>query len=87
MGLQPYLDLVLVTISTPDPPFESVEPSAGQGPPSSSSPYVEALRHLQRQDSVGDVTARLDALYSNGPSQIALELLEAQRQALVDGWC
>ena len=38
------------------------------------------------QEDSDDVTARLDAVYSEEPSEIDEELLEAQRRALNDRW-
>ena len=38
------------------------------------------------QEASVEVTARLDAVYSDEPSEIDDELLEAQRRALNDRW-
>lgn len=38
------------------------------------------------QEDSEEVTARLDAVYSDEPSEIDEELLEAQRRALNDSW-
>ena len=38
------------------------------------------------QEASEEVTARLDAVYSDEPSEIDDELLEAQRRALNDRW-
>ena len=78
--------MVKVAVSIPDAVFKAAERLAEQRRCSRSSLYAEALEHLLAYDDAEEVTARLDALYFEEPSEIAPSLLEAQRQALTDRW-
>lgn len=75
-----------VAVSIPDAVFEAAERLAERRRCSRSSLYAEALEHLLALEDSEEVTARLDAVYADEPSEISGELLEAQRRALSDPW-
>lgn len=75
-----------IAVSIPDTVYEAAERLAARRRCSRSSLYAEALERLLAQEDSEEVTARLDALYSEEPSQIADELLEAQGRALNERW-
>lgn len=75
-----------IAVSIPDTVYEAAERLAARRRCSRSSLYAEALERLLAEEDSEEVTARLDALYSEEPSEIAGELLEAQRRALSGRW-
>ena len=75
-----------VAVSIPDAVFEAAERLAERRRCSRSSLYAEALQRLIADEDSEAVTARLDAVYSDEPSQIAGEFIEAQRRALTERW-
>ena len=75
-----------IAVSIPDAVYEAAERLAARRRCSRSSLYAEALERLLAQEDSDEVTGRLDAVYADEPSQIAGELLEAQRRALHDRW-
>ena len=77
---------VKVAVSIPDAVFEAAERLAKRFRCSRSSLYTEALERLLAHEDPQEVTARLDALYTDESSDIARGLLEAQRRALTERW-
>ena len=75
-----------VAVSIPDAVFEAAERLAERRRCSRSSLYAEALQRLIADEDSEAVTARLDAVYTDEPSHISDELLEAQRRALTERW-
>lgn len=75
-----------VAVSIPDAVFEAAERLAERRRCSRSSLYAEALEGLLASEDSEQVTARLDALYSDEPSEVSPEFLDLQRQALSDPW-
>ena len=80
------LDGMKIAVSIPDTVYEAAERLAARRRCSRSSLYAEALERLLAQEDSEEVTARLNAVYSEEPSQISDELLEAQGRALKERW-
>ena len=75
-----------VAVSIPDAVFEAAERLAEHRRCSRSSLYAQALERLLADADADEVTARLDAVYADEPSQIAPPLSAAQERALTDRW-
>lgn len=75
-----------VAVSIPDTVFEAAERLAERRRCSRSSLYAEALERLLAHEDSEEVTARLNAVYSDETSHLVPELLDAQRRALADRW-
>lgn len=80
------LDGMKIAVSIPDTVYEAAERLAARRRCSRSSLYAEALERLLAQEDAEEVTARLNAVYAEEPSQISDELLEAQGRALKERW-
>ncbi len=77
---------VEVVVSAPDAVFEAVEELAARRRCSRSSLYVQALERLLADAESDDVTARLDAVYANEPSELDPVLREAQARSVTESW-
>ncbi|MDE0376165.1 MAG: ChpI protein [bacterium] len=75
-----------IAVSIPDTVYEAAERLAARRRCSRSSLYAEALERLLAQEDSEEVTARLNAVYSEEPSKVSDELLEAQGRALNERW-
>ncbi|WP_419919139.1 hypothetical protein [Candidatus Poriferisocius sp.] len=83
-----YTVVVKVAVSIPDPVFEAAEALAARRKCSRSSLYAQALENLlaAADDHDDDVTARLDAVYTDVPSRLDDILSKAQAQVLDEPW-
>lgn len=82
-GYEPViLHPVKVAVSIPDAVFEAVERLAERRRCSRSSLYAEALQGLLAAAERSEITARLDDVYANQPSEIEPILAEAQERAV-----
>lgn len=69
-------------ISLPDDLFERAERAARELGMSRSELYATALREYLSERRLGDVTAQLDALYADQPSELDPGLARRQWQSL-----
>lgn len=69
-------------ISVPDDLFERAERAARELGMSRSELYATALREYLSERRLGDVTAQLDALYADQPSELDPGLARRQWQSL-----
>ena len=77
---------VKVAVSIPDAVFEAAEELAARRQCSRSSLYALALERLLAEADSDDVTARLDAVYADEPSELDPALQDAQARALAGPW-
>ena len=77
---------VKVAVSIPDPVFQAAEELAARRRCSRSSLYAQALELLLADAGGDDVTARLDALYAEQPSDVPGDVRAAQERALAERW-
>ena len=75
-----------VAVSIPDTVFEAAEELAARRQCSRSSLYAQALERLLAAEDRDEVTARLDAVYTEEPSELDPALRDAQDRALAEPW-
>lgn len=75
-----------VAVSIPDAVFEAAEELAARRKCSRSSLYAQALERLLVDADADDVTARLDAVHTEEPSDFDPRLRDAQARALAESW-
>ncbi len=75
-----------VAVSIPDAVFEAVEELAARRRCSRSSLYAQALERLLAEVDADDVTARMDSVYADEPSELDPVLRDAQARALTESW-
>ena len=80
------LGAVKVAVSIPDAVFKAAEALAARRQCSRSSLYAQALERLLAEADRDDVTARLDEVYAEGPSELDPALRDAQARALAEPW-
>ena len=80
------LKTVKVAVSIPDTVFEAAEELAARRRCSRSSLYAQALERLLAAEDRDEVTARLDAVYAEEPSELDPALRDAQARALAERW-
>lgn len=80
------LKAVKVAVSIPDAVFEAAEELAARRQCSRSSLYAQALERLLAAEDRDEVTARLDAVYAEEPSELDPTLRDAQARALAERW-
>lgn len=71
-------------ISVPDPVFQAGERLAREKGISRSELYARALADYLGVHGAASITARLDALYAEQPSQLDPALAAAQQTLLID---
>ena len=84
--LPSYTRAVKVAVSIPDAVFEAAEELAARRQCSRSSLYAQALERLLAAEDRDEVTARLDAVYAEEPSELDPALRDAQARALAERW-
>ena len=81
-----YTSGVKTAVSIPDPIFEAADRLARRRKISRSQLYAEALAALLARESGDDVTARLDAIYTDIDSTLDAVIVAAQSAALREEW-
>ena len=81
-----YSAVVKTAVSIPDPIFAAADRIARRRQVSRSELYATALAELIARDSGADVTARLDAVYSDVDSSVDPALVPAQLHATREDW-
>ena len=79
-----YTPGMKVAVSIPDEVFQAAEELAARERCSRSSLYARALQRLLAEAERSEITARLDALYSEESSDLSAGLREAQARAISD---
>ena len=86
-GYYPVILIAMkVAVSIPDSVFEAAEELAARRQCSRSSLYAQALECLLAEVDADDVTARLDAVYADEPSNLDPALRDAQARAVAESW-
>lgn len=80
------LRAVKVAVSIPDAVFDAAEELAARRQCSRSSLYAQALERLLAAEDRDEVTARLDSVYAEEPSELDPALRDAQDRALAETW-
>ena len=75
-----------VAVSIPDAVFQAAEDLAARRQCSRSSLYAQALERLLAAEDRDAVTARLDTVYAEEPSELDPALWDAQARALAERW-
>ena len=73
-------------VSIPDPIFEAADRLASRRKISRSELYAEALSRVLDAEDADDITARLDAVYSDIDSSLDSDLASAQADAVKEVW-
>ena len=81
-----YSAVVKTAVSIPDPIFAAADRIARRRQVSRSELYATALAELIARDSGADVTARLDAVYSDVDSSVDPALVASQVHATREDW-
>ena len=81
-----YSAVVKTAVSIPDPIFAAADRIARRRQVSRSELYATALAELIARDSGADVTARLDAVYSDVDSSVDPALVASQMHATREDW-
>ena len=81
-----YSGVVKTAVSIPDPIFAAADRIARRRQVSRSELYATALAELIARDSGADVTARLDAVYSDVDSSVDPALVAGQVHATREDW-
>ena len=79
-----YTPDMKVAVSIPDEVFQAAEELAARERCSRSSLYARALQRLLAEAERNEITARLDALYSEESSDLSAGLRQAQARAISD---
>jgi len=73
-------------VSIPDPIFEAADRLASRRKISRSELYAEALSRILDADDADDISARLDAVYSDIDSSLDPSLASAQADSVREVW-
>lgn len=86
-GYYPVILIAMkVAVSIPDSVFEAAEELAARRQCSRSSLYAQALERLLAAEDRDEVTARLDAVHAEEPSELDPALRDAQARAVAESW-
>ncbi len=81
-----YSTGVKTAVSIPDPIFEAADRLARRRRISRSELYAEALAKLLDSDESAEVTARLDDVFAERPSELDSGLAALQALAIDEDW-
>jgi metal-responsive CopG/Arc/MetJ family transcriptional regulator len=81
-----YSLVVKTAVSIPDPIFEAADRLARRRRISRSELYAEALAKLLDSDESTEITARLDDVYGERPSELDPGLASLQALAIDEDW-